>query len=224
MQAVQLQTPEEVRIEAPEKKEYTVGEVELRITPGYRFAKRFFDLSVSLVMLIVLAVPMLLIGTAVWCTSPGRALYRQERLGKDGKKFLMLKFRSMAKDAEKDGPQWARENDQRCTWLGVLLRKTRLDELPQLWNILMGDMSFVGPRPEREHFYNEFETYINGFSKRLMAKPGLTGWAQVNGGYDLLPEEKIVYDVEYIENISLKMDLKCVLKTVRLVFTHEGAR
>ncbi len=223
MQAVQLQTPE-VQMKMPEKKEYTVGEVKLRLSPGYRFFKRFLDIFASLLLLLLLIIPMFLIGAAVWCTSPGHALYRQERLGKDGKTFLMLKFRSMAKDAEKDGPQWARENDQRCTPLGAFLRRSRLDELPQLWNILMGDMSFVGPRPERAYFYDEFEGYIKGFRKRLLVKPGLTGWAQVNGGYDLQPEEKIVYDVEYMENMSLRMDMKCIVQTVRLVFTHEGAR
>ena len=135
-----------------------------------------------------------------------------------------MKFRSMRLDAEENGPQWADKDDPRCTHLGRVLRKSRLDELPQLWNILKGDMSFVGPRPERKCFYDEFETYIHGFHNRLIVKPGLTGWAQVNGGYDLKPEEKIVYDMEYIQSCSIGMDLKCLLKTVRLVFTHVGAR
>ena len=105
-----------------------------------------------------------------------------------------------------------------------MLRKTRLDELPQLWNILIGDMSFVGPRPERAYFYREFEKYIHGFRYRLLVVPGLTGLAQVNGGYDLKPEEKILYDMRYIESRSIGVDLLCVFKTIRLVFTHEGAR
>ena len=127
-------------------------------------------------------------------------------------------------DAEADGPQWAKKDDCRCTRLGTFLRHTRLDELPQLWNILKGDMSLVGPRPERACFYEEFETYIHGFHYRLLVKPGLTGLAQVNGGYDLKPEEKIVYDIQYIENQSILTDMNCLLKTVSLVFTHEGAR
>ena len=107
---------------------------------------------------------------------------------------------------------------------GQFLRRTRLDELPQLWNILRGDMSLVGPRPERAYFYREFVTYIPGFSNRMMVTPGLTGWAQVNGGYDLRPEEKIVYDMEYIERQSVLLDVQCLLKTAALVFTHRGAR
>ena len=105
-----------------------------------------------------------------------------------------------------------------------VLRKYSIDELPQLFNILRGDMSLVGPRPERAYFYREFETYIPGFSNRMMVTPGLTGWAQVNGGYDLRPEEKIVYDMEYIERQSVLLDVQCLLKTAALVFTHRGAR
>ncbi|MDY5539948.1 MAG: sugar transferase, partial [Lachnospiraceae bacterium] len=174
--------------------------------------------------IVLLALPMLFIAILIRLDSPGPALFRQERLGKDGQPFTILKFRSMRLDAEENGPQWAERNDHRCTRLGRLLRSTRLDELPQLWNILKGDMSFVGPRPERECFYDEFETYIHGFHNRLIVKPGLTGWAQVNGGYDLKPEEKIVLDMEYIQKQSLGLDLKCIFQTVHLIFTHEGAR
>lgn len=191
---------------------------------GYLFAKRLFDIAASLLAGIVLLVPMLIIALVVRLGSPGPALFRQERLGKNGKPFTMLKFRSMYLDAEVNGPQWAAVNDHRCTMVGRVLRNSRLDELPQLWNILKGDMSFVGPRPERACFYDVFETYIPGFRDRLQIKPGLTGWAQINGGYELLPEEKLVYDMEYIEHCSIKMDLTCILKTVGLVFTHEGAR
>ena len=130
----------------------------------------------------------------------------------------------MNHDAEVNGPKWADKEDKRCTRFGAFLRKTRLDELPQLWNILVGDMSFVGPRPERQYFYEQFEKYIVGFSNRLVVTPGLTGYAQVNGGYELEPEEKIVYDMEYIEKRSVLMDIKCLAKTVSLIFTHEGAR
>lgn len=127
-------------------------------------------------------------------------------------------------DAEADGPRWASKEDDRLTRVGRLIRKTRLDELPQLLNILTGHMSLVGPRPERKIFYDQFETYIHGFHQRLMVKPGLTGLAQVNGGYDLLPEEKILLDVEYMKNQSLVLDIQLILKTVVIVFNHHGAR
>ena len=143
---------------------------------GYLFAKRLFDIAASLLAGIVLLVPMLIIAMVVRLDSPGPALFRQERLGKNGKPFTMLKFRSMYLDAEVNGPQWAAVNDHRCTKVGRILRNSRLDELPQLWNILKGDMSFVGPRPERACFYDKFEEYIPGFRNRLQIKPGLTGW------------------------------------------------
>lgn len=191
---------------------------------GYLAIKRSFDVLMSLVGGILLLLPMLIIAALIKIDSPGPAIFKQERLGKNGKPFQMLKFRSMYLDAEADGPKWADKKDKRCTRLGRRLRACRLDELPQLWNILTGDMSFVGPRPERACFYDKFETYIPGFRDRLTVKPGLTGLAQVNGGYDLKPEEKIVYDMEYIGNRSAKMDLICICRTVSLVFTHEGAR
>lgn len=197
---------------------------EIRISRLYLFAKRTFDVVISLVVLALLAIPMLIIAVLIRIDSPGPALFRQERLGKDGQPFTIFKFRSMRVDAEKNGPQWADKDDSRCTKLGRILRKSRLDEIPQLWNILKGEMSFVGPRPERACFYKKFETYIHGFSKRLLVKPGLTGYAQVNGGYELKPEEKIVYDIAYIKKQSITLDLWCIFKTVKLVFTHEGAR
>lgn len=196
----------------------------IQTSRAYLFVKRSFDVVMSLAALLILAMPMALIALLIRLDSPGPAFFRQERLGKDGRPFIILKFRSMRLDAEKNGPQWADKDDPRCTRLGSILRKSRLDEIPQLWNILKGEMSFVGPRPERQCFYEEFETYIHGFSKRLLVKPGLTGYAQVNGGYELKPEEKIVYDIEYIHKQSVLMDLWCIFKTVKLVFTHEGAR
>ena len=224
MQAVSMPPHEETCANREEQKLYIISDVSAMPSRNYLFWKRFFDVVASILIGSLLLVPMFLIGVVIWCSSKGPALYKQERLGQNGKKFIMLKFRSMTDDAEAEGPQWARENDQRCTKVGAILRKTRLDELPQLWNILKGDMSFVGPRPEREYFYEQFETYIVGFRKRLLVKPGLTGLAQVNGGYDLLPEEKIIYDMEYIEKMSLAMDAKCIFKTVRLILSHEGAR
>lgn len=191
---------------------------------GYLFFKRVVDITLSLLAVVGLLIPMIVIGILVRLDSEGPALFKQERLGKGGKPFVIYKFRSMHLDAEVNGPQWAEADDQRCTKLGRVLRRTRLDELPQLLNILKGEMSIVGPRPERAYFYDKFETYIPGFRNRLLVMPGLTGLAQVNGGYELLPEEKLAYDMEYIGKRSLLLDLQCILKTVRLVFTHEGAR
>ena len=191
---------------------------------GYLRIKRLFDVVVALVTGTVLLIPMLIIGLLVKLDSKGPAIFRQERLGLHGKPFTMYKFRSMRLDAEENGPQWANKNDERCTKLGKLLRKSRLDELPQVVNILLGHMSIVGPRPERAYFYDEFEAYIPGFRQRLQVQPGLTGYAQVNGGYDLSPEEKLAYDMEYIEKRCIRLDISCMIKTVRLIFTHEGAR
>ena len=167
---------------------------------------------------------VLLIALLVKLDSPGPVIYAQERLGLNGKPFMIYKFRSMHQEAEADGPRWASPDDDRCTRLGRILRRSRLDELPQLYNILRGDMSIVGPRPERPCFYYEFESYIPGFKNRMAVMPGLTGLAQVNGGYSLLPEEKIVYDMEYIRKRSLRMDLMCMVKTVTVIFSKEGAR
>ena len=198
---------------------------ELDAKPVYSFFKRFFDIVLSLFALIVLLIPMLIIAVIVKLTSPGSVLYKQERLGKDGVSFEIIKFRSMYADAESNGAQWSDgENDERITPFGKFLRRTRMDELPQFAQILTGKMSLVGPRPERECFYEKFETYIHGFSERLKVKPGLTGLAQVSGGYDLRPEEKVVYDSEYIKKRSLWLDLKCMLLTVRIIFSHNGAR
>lgn len=203
---------------------YEVPDIKPKRKPFYCFIKRTVDIIASLIGCIIAFVPMIIIGIIVRIDSKGPALYKQERLGLNGKSFMLLKFRSMNIDAEDEGAKWAAENDTRCTRVGGFLRKSRIDELPQLINILKGDMSLVGPRPERPYFYNEFEKTIHGFSHRLNVVPGLTGLAQVNGGYDLLPEEKIVYDMEYIENRSLWLDLKCIIKTVAVVFNFDGAR
>ncbi len=192
---------------------------------AYKVIKRIIDISVSFCALCLLWLPMLIIAIVVKATSEGPAIYTQERLGKNGKVFKIHKFRTMIKDSEVNGAQWSEgDDDPRITPIGRILRKTRLDELPQLWCIFIGSMSFVGPRPERECFYEEFEKYIHGFKHRLLVTPGLTGLAQVNGGYDLKPEEKIVYDMEYIKTRSFIGDMKIMLKTVAVVFTHDGAK
>ena len=192
--------------------------------PVYQAVKRLFDVVASALALLMLGIPMLLLMPVIRADSPGPAIFRQERLGKGGKPFVIYKYRTMQMDAERDGPQWARAHDVRCTKLGRLLRRGHIDELPQLVNVLRGEMSLVGPRPERACFYQEFERYICGFSQRLQVTPGITGWAQINGGYELLPEEKILFDMEYIRHRSVMFDIRCLLGTVRVVFRHDGAR
>mgnify|MGYP003538787023 FL=1 len=178
----------------------------------------------SLIAIIILIVPMIIVGIIVKCTSKGPAIYKQKRLTKNGKPFYLYKFRSMRVDAEKDGAQWAKENDTRVTKFGKFMRKCRLDELPQLFNILVGHMSIVGPRPERPEFYEEFETYIHGFNQRLKVKCGLTGYAQIHGGYDITPQDKVELDIHYIKNRSLWMDIKIIFGTIGVIFSHKGAR
>lgn len=196
---------------------------ELPAKTGYRIGKRIFDFLVALTMLCLLIVPMIFIGIIVWIDTKAFPLYMQTRLGLNEKAFTLVKFRSMRADAEKNGAQWAAADDPRITRFGRILRATRMDELPQLWNILLGQMSFVGPRPERPEFYDAFDTYIDGFRQRMLVKPGLTGHAQVNGGYELLPEEKIVFDLEYIKKRSFGFDMKCIFKTIAVIFKREGA-
>ena len=207
-----------------EKTIYVVKDVVCKKRLVFSFLKRFADIFLSFLGGIILLPVMLILGIMVRLDSPGKAIYSQVRLGKNGKEFKLLKFRTMRIDAEANGPVWAGKDDERCTKLGAKLRKYRFDELPQLYNIFVGHMSIVGPRPERPCFYEEFKGYIDGFDKRLAVKPGLTGLAQVNGGYDLKPEEKVVFDMQYIEERSIWMDIKIIFKTVKLVFTHEGAR
>lgn len=201
-----------------------IEEVRVGNRPFFFFIKRIFDIVFSVISLIFMCIPMIIIAVVICIDSKGSALYKQERLGKDGVPFMMYKFRSMYIDAESNGPCWAKKQDERITKVGKFLRQSRLDELPQFFNVIKGDMSVVGPRPEREYFYNKFETYIHGFRNRLAVRPGITGWAQVNGGYELRPEEKIEYDMEYIRRMSFRTDLSCIIRTVKLVFTHEGAR
>lgn len=201
----------------------SLGEIPKK--PFYNFVKRAFDIVVSAVALVFLSIPMLIVAILIKRASKGTVFYSQERLGLNGKKINVIKFRTMHMNAEANGAQWSSgEDDPRIFPLGRTLRMYRIDELPQLWCILKGDLSIVGPRPERECFYEEFETYVHGFSERLKVKPGLTGLAQVSGGYDLKPEEKVVYDVEYIKNRSLGFDLKIMFDTVKVVFSHEGAK
>ena len=191
---------------------------------AYHIIKRLFDVVLCSLALIVLSPIMVIIAIAIKIDSPGPAIFKQERLGKNGKPFMLHKFRSMSITAEADGAHWTSEEDPRITRIGSMIRKSRIDELPQFWDVVRGDMSLVGPRPERAVFYELFEEHIHGFSQRLLVTPGISGLAQVSGGYDLGPEEKIVYDIEYIKNQSVAMDTKIILSTLGVVFSHEGAR
>ena len=203
---------------------YKVKKILFEEKSAYNFTKRLFDIVASLIAIILLAIPMLVVACCVKSDSAGPVFYKQERLGKNGAPFMLYKFRSMRTDAEKDGAKWAEYDDDRCTRIGKALRKTHIDELPQLFNILCGDMSIVGPRPEREVFYNEFEEYIDGFSQRLCVKPGLSGLAQISGGYDLTPEQKLLFDLEYIKKRGFWFDIMIIFKTFKVVFRQEGAR
>lgn len=205
--------------------EYFIEDIgDIKEKPIYDFFKRCLDLFASTLAILILWFPMLIIAIIVKCTSKGPAIYKQVRLTKNGKEFKLYKFRSMYVDAEKNGAQWATKNDSRVTKFGNFMRKVRLDELPQLFNIFLGHMSIVGPRPERPEFYEEFETYIHGFSQRLKVKCGLTGHAQVNGGYDLLPQEKILLDLEYIKKRSFFFDIKIMFQTIGVIFGRKGSR
>lgn len=188
------------------------------------YIKRAMDIIISFIMLILTAPILFLFCILIPIDSTGSPFFYQQRLGLDGKPFNMIKLRSMGIDAEKNGPRWASANDSRVTKIGAFIRKTRIDEIPQLINVLKGDMSLIGPRPEREYFYKEFEKFLPGFKSRLYVKPGITGWAQVNGGYDLTPKEKLYYDLYYIQHRSFAMEIKILLRTFTIVFTGNGAR
>lgn len=191
---------------------------------AFHVIKRFFDVVSCGAALILLSPVMAAVAVAIKLDSPGPVIFRQERLGKGGRPFMIHKFRSMRVDAEANGAQWAAEGDPRVTRVGRFIRASRLDELPQFWDVVIGNMSLVGPRPERAVFYEEFEQYVHGFSQRLMVTPGITGLAQVSGGYDLGPAEKVIYDIEYIKKQGIAMDFRIISSTFSVLITHEGAR
>ncbi len=190
------------------------------------FVKRTIDLSLSLTMLMVFAPLMLLVAIVIKFDSKGPIIFSQERVGQKGKPYMVHKFRSMRCDAEKEtGPVWAKDNDDRITRIGTFLRKWRIDEIPQLWNVLKGEMSFVGPRPERDHFVQKLTEIIPYYSERFSVKPGVTGWAQVSYGYGASIEdaiEKLNYDLFYIKNMSVLMDIMIVARTVKTVIFGHG--
>ncbi len=191
------------------------------------FAKRCLDLAASFVLLVLAAPIMLLTALAIRLESPGEVIYRQKRVGQNGVPFMVLKFRSMRNDAERDGvARWAVQNDPRITRVGRLIRKTRIDELPQLLNVFRGEMSLVGPRPERPDFVAQLKQQVRFYDLRHSVKPGLTGWAQVRYNYAASVEDsqrKLQYDLFYVKNHSLLLDLRILLETVRVVLRGEGA-
>ncbi len=187
--------------------------------------KRAIDVVVSLAALAVLAIPFAIVAVAIRLNSPGPVFYRQERMGLDRRPFMVLKFRSMYNDAERDtGPVWTRADDPRRTPVGTFLRRFSLDELPQLWNVLRGEMSLVGPRPERPFFVEQFKEKVPQYMLRHKVKSGMTGWAQVNGWRgNTSIEKRIEYDLYYIENWSVTLDVKILWLTVIRGFFQKHA-
>ena len=189
--------------------------------------KQIVSFSVSLLLLVLFLPLFPLIALLIKLDSPGPVFFRQERVGEDGKVFTLWKFRSMRKDAERNtGPVWAKAQDSRVTRVGKYLRRTRLDEVPQLFNVLKGDMSLVGPRPERPNFVDELSKTIPFYYLRHSVKPGVTGWAQINYGYGNSVEdavEKLQYDLFYIKNVSWALDLLVLLHTIKTVLVRKGS-
>jgi len=193
---------------------------------AYLATKRVFDVLLAVILLILTGPLMAIIAALIKLDTPGPAIFSQERIGMRGKKFTVYKFRSMRQDAEKQtGPTWAKENDARTTTIGAFLRKCRLDELPQFYNVLKGDMSFIGPRPERPYFVELLKQKIQYYDLRHYVKPGITGWAQVMYPYGASVEDayhKLQYDLYYTKNASLGFDLLTLLKTIKVVFSGNG--
>ena len=190
-------------------------------------AKRLFDVFASSVLLILTAPIIVVFAVIVKLDSRGPAFFRQTRVGLYGTSFDLIKLRSMRHDAEADGAQWATKDDPRVTRVGRLIRKTRIDELPQTWSVLKGQMSFVGPRPERPEFVCDLEDKLPYYAERHMVKPGITGWAQINYPYGASLEDsrhKLEYDLYYAKNYTPFLDLLIILQTIRVVLWHEGAR
>jgi exopolysaccharide biosynthesis polyprenyl glycosylphosphotransferase len=198
-----------------------------RVSRVTRVLKRAIDLLLSLGMFVVAAPFMVVTALAIRLESGRPVLYKQERVGEHGRVFTLVKFRSMRADAEHGTPIWARRQDDRVTRVGRLIRTTRLDELPQLWNVLRGDMSFVGPRPERPFFVEQLAAHLPFYGQRHAVRPGLTGWAQVKYRYGASLEdatEKLRYDLYYIKHLSIAFDLTIVFDTVKVILFGKGAQ
>ena len=186
---------------------------------------RLLDIVLAIVGICFSVIPILFIAVAIKCDSKGPILFIQERLGQYKRPFKLIKFRTMGVDAEKSGPAWAQKNDIRVTRIGRFLRRMRLDELPQLFNILMGNLSFVGPRPIREYFADMLRQYNTAYDNRFLVKPGLSGWAQIFAPYGSTIEEqlaKLPYDLRYLKGLSVKDYLLIILLTVKSVLIGNG--
>lgn len=201
-------------------------EVNPEIMPAWQFSlKRVFDIAASTVALVLLSPLLAIIALAVRWDSRGPIFFRQERIGKHGRPFQIIKFRSMVCDAERDGPQLSSKSDPRITTVGRWLRRTRMDELPQFWNVLKGDMSLVGPRPERQHFIEAITEVAPHYRHLQKVRPGITSWGQVKFGYAENVEQmvrRLKYDILYIENMSLAVDLKILAYTVLIILKGDG--
>jgi exopolysaccharide biosynthesis polyprenyl glycosylphosphotransferase len=198
------------------------------LNPTFRFLRRLVSFVISLVSLILILPLLPLISILIKLTSPGPILYRQKRVGRNGIPFYCLKFRTMRTDAEaSSGAQWAGDDDPRITSVGRWLRQIRLDEIPQLWNVLRGDMGFVGPRPERPEFVEWLNREIPYYNLRHIIRPGITGWAQVRFQYGASLEdskEKLRYDLYYIKHLSVSFDVMIVMETLKIILLGRGAR
>jgi len=234
-----LSNESDVRVEVvPELYEIFIGTVDSTISdiplmeitrpaaPGwYVSAKRLLDIAVSASVLVIVSPLLLVVASVILLTMGWPVLFSQERVGRNGTTFKVWKFRTMVNDAEAlSGPVLAEQGDPRITPVGRFLRTTRIDELPQLANILVGEMSFVGPRPERPFFVEQYVREIPGYRERFKVKPGVTGLAQVSGGYATTPERKLKFDLIYMYHQNLLMDLQILVETVRVVLTGRGAR
>lgn len=187
--------------------------------------KHTMDVLFASLILIITSPVILIFMLLIRLETPGNVFYSQERVGLMGKKFKVTKLRSMYAGIEKkSGAMWAQKNDPRVTKIGHFMRKTRIDELPQLWSVIRGDMSLIGPRPERPNFTAQFSEEYPGFEQRLRIKPGLSGYAQVHGGYDITPGEKAMLDNYYIEHFGIGIDTHVFFKTIAVVLTGDGAR
>ena len=193
----------------------------------YFHVKEILEVMLAVILMALLSPLYLALAIAVFLTNGRPIVYRQKRLGYRGRQFSLYKFRTMPQTAEPNGPQWAEEDDPRAGPFGRWMRKTRLDELPQLFNVIRGDLSFVGPRPERPEFYQLLKERIPLFSTRLLVRPGITGWAQVRQGYAASVEEsriKLEYDLYYVQNMSPRLDARVMIQTAALMFRGNGGR
>ena len=208
----------------PDSGEITLKRPAVAGSLGYRVVKRVFDVSASVISLVILAIPMAIVAVHIKLESSGPVIFSQTRVGLNGKPFKIYKFRSMYVGAEQDGARWAAKGDSRVTPLGRKLRDSRFDEVPQFVNVIRNEMSIIGPRPERPVFCEAFEKKIHGWNYRTLVRPGMSGLAQVVGGYEMLPDEKVALDLEYIGKRSIRLDLWIMSKTLGVIVKKRSVR